>query len=263
VAAASLTTSGAGVLLEGPDVRAPGFAESMRAVLAERRFAVLRGSLPTLEDAIAAMRRLGPLNEAQARREGALIIEAGPHEDVFRSCGALPLHMDGLLTGFDVSIVGIYCVQFRDVVGGRTSVSDVQVAAREVPAADLALLRERGLDGLAVDNTGHYRSEFASAWHHFPAFRTRPGQAARLCLGMPHAPGEKESWRVRVADVSPEESARVFASLRRVFLDPRYHYVHDWREGDLLLMDNDAVMHGREAFQASSRRLANIQVLAG
>src|SRR5262245_268819 len=263
VAAASLTQSGAGVLVEDPDVKAPGFPDRMRALLERHRFALLRGGLPTLQDAIDAMRRLGPLNEAQARREGALIIEAGADEEVFRSHGALPLHKDGLLTGFDVAIVGIYCVQFRDVVGGRTLVSDVHAALEEVPAADVELLRRQGLDGLAVDNTGHYRSDFASDWHHFPAFRTRPGNETRLSLGLPHAPGERESWRVRVAGVSPEESARVLGALRRAFLDERYLYVHDWREGDLLLMDNDVVMHGREAFEATSRRLANIQVLAG
>ena len=66
-----------------------------------------------------------------------------------------------------------------------------------------------------------------------------------------------------MADVPEDVSNRVFANLRRALFDERYVYYHDWREGDLLLMDNYAVLHGREGFQAARRALANIQVVSG
>jgi alpha-ketoglutarate-dependent taurine dioxygenase len=258
----TLTRSGAGVLVAGADAADPGLPDRLRALLDARRFVVLRGALPRLEDAVALLSRFGPINHAETRKDGAVLVEAARDDEVFRSNHALPLHKDGILTGFDVLFVGIYCVDFREVSGGRTYVSDATMAVEDLPPEHLALLRERGVEGTAVDQTGYYRAEFQGAWHRVQAFKARPGRKPTLHLGLPHAPGEPESWRVRVPDVSAEVSEAVLRSLRTALLDPARTYFHAWEEGDLLLMDNYAVLHGREAFKGRLRRLANIQVLA-
>lgn len=258
----TLTPSGAGALLEPDGLDEPGFVADTLRLLERQRFCVIRGALPTAADAVATLRRFGPINEAKTRQDGAVIVETQGDDEVFRSNGALPLHKDGLLTGFDVILVGIYCVHFQEVSGGRTYVSDANVALRELPPEDVETLRSNGLEAMAVDASGYYREEFESVWHRFPAFKARPGRAPSLSMGLPHAAGEKESWRVRVADVTRAESDRILAALRDAFLNANYVYYHDWREGDLLLMDNYAVLHGREAFEARRRALANIQVLS-
>ena len=67
---------------------------------------------------------------------------------------------------------------------------------------------------------------------------------------------------MRVPGVDPALSDAVMASLRAALLHEECTYWHEWQEGDLLFMDNYAVLHGREAFEGRRRRLANIQVLA-
>lgn len=259
--AKTLTASGAGVLVHADEVdRAALVAELQRRIDAFR-FVVLRGALPRVADAVELLGRFGPVNEAETRRDGAIVVEDAKSDEVFRSHHALPLHKDGLLTGFDIVLVGIYCIDFQEVVGGRTYVSDANAALERMPADHLELLRRNGVEGRALDGSGYYREEY-SAWHKVPAFRARPGRAPTLHLGLPHAPGERESWRVRVAGVDAELSEDVLASLRAALLHPDFTYFHEWQEGDLLLMDNYAVLHGREAFTARRRRLANIQVLA-
>ncbi|MHC4822386.1 MAG: TauD/TfdA family dioxygenase [Planctomycetota bacterium] len=260
--AATLTPSGAGVLLEGLDLERPADFAELQAQLERFRFVILRGATPDLKRAVDTMRRFGPINEAKTRDEGAVLVEDQGQEEVFRSSFPLPLHKDGLLTGFDVLTVGIYCVAFEDVQGGRTYVSDANLALERIDPEEVEILRQNGCEGQAVDHTGYYRPEWQDRWMRAPAFQARPGREPTLGLGLPHAPGEPESWRIRIADVPTETSDRILLNLRQALLDPHFTYFHEWRPGDLMLLDNYQVLHGREGFQAKRRALANIQVIA-
>ena len=257
----TLTRSGAGVLVRPRALPHPAFTDELGALLARYRFVLVRGALPEQRDAVGLMSRFGPINNASTRSDGAVVVETRDDDEVFRSSAALPLHKDGLLTGFDITLVGIYCIDFKGITAGRTYVSDANRALERMPPEHVALLRENGIEGMPVDNTGYYKAAHM-LWHPAPAFRARPGEPPTLNLGLPHAPGEPESWRVRVAGVSEARSDEVMRSLRAALLDEDYTYFHDWQEGDLLVMDNYAVLHGREAFEGQKRRLANIQVLA-
>lgn len=257
-----LTRSGAGVLLHPDDLAGRDPRPFLEEVLLASRFALLRGVVGDAKEAVAFLSAFGPINGAKTRRDGAVLVEDHADDEVFRSNEPLPLHKDGILTGFDVRLVGIFCADFVEVQGGRTYVSDATSALELIPAEDLDLLRGNGVEGMAVDTAGYYRSEYEEVWHPFPAFRAWPGREPTLSLGLPHAPGERESWRVRVAGVDAETNGRVLANLRAALLHDDVTYHHDWHEGDLLLMDNYAVLHGREGFTGTRRRLANIQVLA-
>ena len=258
----TLTASGAGVLLEAPDLGHPDFTTRLREHLSAHRFALIRDAVRTSAEAVELMGRFGPVNDTHTRDDGVVVVDEADDGEVFRSSHALPLHKDGLLTGFDVVLVGIFCIDFKEVERGRTYVSDANRALERMPAADLEDLRAHGVEGLAVDSTGYYRPEHSETWHRVPAFVSRPGRPPTLNLGLPHEPGEPESWRVRVAGVEPARSEEILASLRAALLHEDFTYHHSWREGDLLVMDNYEVLHGRESFRAARRSLANIQVLA-
>lgn len=238
------------------------WSRKLRRLLDERRFVLVRGGPQSVAEAVELLRQFGPINAAETRVDGAVLVDVGKADEVFRSNGALPMHKDGLLTGFDVRLVGIFCVDYRNVVGGRTYVSDANRALCEMDPEDLGILREQGVEGLAVDRSGYFLEEHNQRWFRLPSFVPDPRGVPSLHLGLPHAPGERESWKVRIPDVEQAVSDRVLDSLRSALFDEQYIYWHEWREGDLLLMDNYAVMHGRESFTGDRRRLANIQVLA-
>ncbi|MHC4379511.1 MAG: hypothetical protein ACYSU1_00270, partial [Planctomycetota bacterium] len=65
--AATLTPSGAGVLLEGLDLERPADFAELQAQLERFRFVILRGATPDLKRAVDTMRRFGPINEAKTR----------------------------------------------------------------------------------------------------------------------------------------------------------------------------------------------------
>ncbi|GEM_PF-2232973 len=257
----TLTRSGAGVLIEPTHAADASLADRLHELLDQYRFVVVRGGLSHVDDAVALLSHLGRINEASTRVQGQVLVEPNQDAEVFRSNSPLPLHKDGILTGFDVTVVGIFCVEFRHITDGRTYVSDANVALERLNPADVALLRENGVEGMAVDNSGYYRSDYTESWHPFPAFKALPGREPTLNLGLPHRPGEPESWRLRVAGVDEETSERILLALRGALLNDLFVYFHQWHEGDLLIMDNYEVLHGREGFEGSHRRLANIQVL--
>lgn len=258
---APLTKSGAGLRIDDPGWADARTAVQIRQQLFDARFLVLRNMFTTLKQVHAFLRRLGPLNEAATRQRGVVVVDTSGKDEVFRSNAALPLHKDGILTGFDVAIVGIWCVEFDEVVGGRTLVADAASALPDLATEDRALLHAAGFEALAIDQSGYYRPELTGKWTRFPAFHARRGRTPTLHLGLPHVRGEPESWRVRIPGVPEAQSEQLFDRLREKLLDPRFVYWHDWQPGDLLLLDNYAVMHGRESFRARSRRLANLQVL--
>jgi alpha-ketoglutarate-dependent taurine dioxygenase len=80
-------------------------------------------------------------------------------------------------------------------------------------------------------------------------------------------PPEKEQQFLNPPDqewvgIDPKAVKSFHQALRKLLYDPRQFYAHTWRDGDLLIADNFALHHGREAFTAEApRHLQRIQVL--
>ena len=55
--------------------------------------------------------------------------------------------------------------------------------------------------------------------------------------------------------LSLEESERLLDRLWAHCTDPKLAYAHKWRQGDLLLWDNRSVIHRRDAFDPTTRRI--------
>jgi alpha-ketoglutarate-dependent taurine dioxygenase len=211
----------------------------------------------TAEEVTKCLRRLGRLVQNDRRQGAVLKLDGSKKEEVLLGEGFMPLHRDGALMGTDVAVVGIFCVEHQDVSGGRTFISDIEGATREVPREYLDLIREKGIEGRPVDR---YYTKAADAWHWIPGFIDVGGKSY-LNVGFPYRAGEKASWLVRIPGVDDARVQAIFEEMRAVLMSERYCYYHEWKEGELLLLDNRRTLHGREAFRGR-RSLANIQVLA-
>ena len=100
--------------------------------------------------------------------------------------------------GNDIALVGICCVEYRNVTGGgRTFISDIASAVKEVPAAMLDVIREKGIEGKPVDS---YYTKPSDTWLAIPGF-IDVGGASYLNVIFPYGPGEKPSWLVRIPGV--------------------------------------------------------------
>jgi len=204
------------------------------------------------------MTRLGDLVEHEKRNDGVLELD-GSHdeEEVLRGQEHMPLHKDGLLMGLEVNIVGIYCQRHRNVTDGRTFITDMKTAMRDMDSEHLKILETNGIEGQAVD-TSYYFAE-GGIWHPIPAI-SHLEDGKSLHMGFPYRDEERASWRVRVAGVSRSISDDILKSVEHILMNEPYIYYHAWKEGDMLLMDNQRVLHGREAY-IGDRTLVNMQVI--
>lgn len=58
----------------------------------------------------------------------------------------------------------------------------------------------------------------------------------------------QEDISVRIEDLGPEESERIYQTLFAVLYDEAYIYDHHWQKGDYVLWDNLALQHSRRGF---------------
>ncbi|MEK9661462.1 MAG: TauD/TfdA family dioxygenase, partial [Alphaproteobacteria bacterium] len=150
--------------------------------------------------------------------------------------------------------------------GGATSFCDMYRALDTLPDT----LRRR-IDGLSmkhdaiIDAAGFVRPRFAhlvdadpedmpGAVH--PLICTHP-DTGRDCLYL----GRRSN--ARLLGVSRAESDELLAELWERATQPALTWTHTWQRGDLLMWDNRCVMHRREPFDPSARRLMHRVVVEG
>ena len=90
-------------------------------------------------EVIAYLGQFGDLVQNDRRKGAVLKIDGSKKDEVLLGEGFMPLHRDGALMGTSVALVGIYCVEYKNVSGGgRTFVSDIEGGSKEIPAAALS-----------------------------------------------------------------------------------------------------------------------------
>lgn len=232
--------------------------EEIRELVARYRWLAFKGHPVENRAVLDYLGRFGPLTQNDRRKDGVLALDGSKKDEVLLGQGFMPLHRDGALMGTDVELIGIHCVEYANVTGGgRTFISDIEEACKEVPQEYLELIREKGIEGRPVDT---YYLKPSDKWHWIPGFIDVRG-TSYLNVGFPYRPGEKASWLVRIPGVEDDRVQEIFEAMRKALMDPKYCYFHEWEVGEVLLIDNKRTLHGREAFQGQ-RYLANIQVLA-
>ncbi len=183
------------------------------------------------------------------REEGKVITGRGP----------LPLHTDGILLGTQVDLIILYAERVANLdMDGATIVCDQMTAWREMPS-DLRDVLLRGYLEYKAFERGYF-TNVPEGWYPIPTFRDY-GRVRSLNLALPFEEGAPASWAVRVPGVSDEESRAFFEALRKHLSSPRYLYEHHWKQGDLIVIDNQRTLHGRQGLaNKSSRELLRGQV---
>lgn len=89
-----------------------------------------------------------------------------------------------------------------------------------------------------------------------PLVRTHPESGRKLLfLGA--------GTEVEIVDYDPEAGKALIARLRGHIAELRFRYAHRWSVGDIVWWDNQATLHGRDAFDSGERRVMKRISLAG
>ncbi|MEV6806676.1 TauD/TfdA family dioxygenase [Streptomyces sp. NPDC051132] len=224
----------------------------------ESRVLVLRGfRLMGTQEFADYCRQWGEVLKWEPGEVIDLIVEDNPRNYLFAS-GDVPFHWDGAFVEADPRYFFFQCLDATAGAGGETVFSDTTAVYRDADAAE----RERW-ERISVTYTTekmvHYGGEVTER-----LVAQHPGTGVPvLRFAEPLDPAVyKNPVSVHVDGVDASEADAFVASLAERLHRPEYCYAHDWRKGDILIADNFALVHGRNAFSGpTARHLQRVEVI--
>jgi alpha-ketoglutarate-dependent taurine dioxygenase len=187
-----------------------------------------------------------------------LVIEEDPKNYLF-SRGDVPFHWDGAFAHATPRFFLFQCVRASKVGGGGETVfSDTTEVVRRA-GEDLARRWASTEISYRTEKLRHYGGETVA-----PLLGRHSVTGETIVrYNEPLDPGSylNPVWAT-VNGMSEEDAKPFLADLSERLHDPEVCYAHEWRDGDIVVVDNQALLHGRNAFRDdSSRHLQRIQIL--
>lgn len=222
--------------------------ETLHAWVAEHRLVVFKSAKRTTKlELVRHARRLGPLQAWPFGAVHEVEPKASPKNYLYTR-RAVPLHWDGAFAGQAPRYLVFQCLSAPDrALGGETIFVDT---TRVWERADEPLrdrLRQLRFT-YETERVAHYGGRFT----------------ASVVSVHPHTHATVLRFAEPVVDVNPvhvrldgEGAVASAAAIREVCAAlslPEAAFLHAWEEGDVLVADNHALLHGRRPFEGGSER---------
>lgn len=225
----------------------------------EAKVLVLRG-FPALakEDFLAFAGSWGPLLEWPFGHVLDLEVHDDPDNYLFTP-GPVPFHWDGAFAAQVPSYMFFQCRQAPTAgSGGATTFCNTGRVIEHAPA-EVAQRWQSTEIAYTTEKVAHYGGAVRA-----PLTSRHPiTREPVLRFAEPLDPAEfKNPVFVEIDGLSPQAQDELIADLQQRIYAPDVLYAHEWADGDFVLVDNHAVLHGRQAFTAGSpRHLQRIHIL--
>ncbi|ANZ15217.1 TauD/TfdA dioxygenase family protein [Streptomyces noursei] len=233
-------------------------AEVLARWTEESRVLVLRGfALMAKEEFATYCRRWGEVLKWEPGEVIDLVVEDNPRNYLFAS-GDVPFHWDGAFVEANPRYFFFQCLNSTPGAGGETVFSDTTAVYRDADAE----LREQWA-GISLT----YSTEKLA---HYGGLVTERLVAQHPATGVPvlrfAEPLDpaiyKNPVHVRVDGFGAAAAEEFLAAMAERLHRPEYCYAHDWRTGDIVIADNYALVHGRNAFSGpTNRHLQRVEVI--
>jgi alpha-ketoglutarate-dependent taurine dioxygenase/4-hydroxybenzoate polyprenyltransferase len=220
------------------------------------RVLVLRGLAPMEPEVLAgAARKLGPL---QPFSFGAVHeLRRDPHADNYLYTEhEVPLHWDGAFAGAVPHFLVFRCVAAPPPdAGGETVFVDTIAALERAPESQRQRFRAARVR-YTTEKKAHYGGTF-----------TAEVISRHPTLGAPVVRYAEPVRDLNPVDVEPlgldrEAGEALMRDLSRALHDPSVELALPWADGDVVIADNHALLHGRRPFRADApRHLLRVNVL--
>lgn len=222
---------------------------------------ILRGFEPSEDELMAAFaRQLGPLLEWDFGHVLDLKIQAQPQNHIF-SQGRVELHWDGAFANAVPRYNFFQCLQSSAVAGGgETTFLNTVKLLEALPCEQVAWLEDKVISYHA-EKKAHYGGTIR-----VPLISTHPATGKRRIRFI--EPYNEDNMEVNpveavVEGFSSVENEDFLRQLIGLCYDSEHFYDHVWYQGDYVLVDNNALLHGRRRFRGEglSRSLKRIHIL--
>lgn len=225
----------------------------------QHRIVVLRGfPLLTTDDLVTYCEPWGEILTWDFGAVLDLVIQEDPKNYLFTR-GPVPYHFDG---AFARAVPRYFLFQCRQAPaeggGGETVFCDTT----QVLTAAGAEQRERWQSvkiTYRTEKLAHYGGEVT--WDLLGTHPTTGQPILRYAEPLPE--GEfLDPLTVEVHGIPDGTQDRFLAELNEWLYNPQFCYAHQWQDGDIVIVDNHALLHGRRPFIGdASRCLQRIQVI--
>ncbi|HEX6499712.1 MAG TPA: TauD/TfdA family dioxygenase [Micromonosporaceae bacterium] len=187
-----------------------------------------------------------------------LIVRDDPQNYLFDK-GDVPFHWDGAFAEYVPRFFLFQCVRgCAPGAGGETVFCDTTKVYREAPP-ELRELWARTTVTYRTEKLAHYGG--LTKWPLLVPHPTTGETTIRYAEPLDPAQYLNPLF-LSVDGISPDDATRVMDDLRERLHDPRYCYAHPWRTGDIVVAENHALLHGRNAFTGSAERhVQRIQII--
>ena len=228
-------------------------AETIHTWVAEHRVVVFRGLRAfDKRDMPAIARRLGPLLAWPFGSINELVPARTPQNYLYTN-HEVPLHWDGAFVGSIPRYLFFHCLEAPDVDGGETVFVDTTRVWNGVDEATRH--RWRSLTFVyETEKVAHYGGRFEAG-----VVATHPYTRETI---LRFAEPVDDLNPVTVTARGGGDSTNAIAELQRALSSEDAVLEHAWTNGDVVVADNHALLHGRRAFAGGERRhIRRINVL--
>jgi L-tyrosine isonitrile desaturase/decarboxylase len=225
----------------------------------ESKVLVLRGfPLLAVDDLVAYAGRWGDILTWDFGAVLDLVIHEDPSNYLFTR-GDVPFHWDGAFAAHTPRFFLFQCVLAPAAGGGGETVfSDTTAVLDRLDEATRARWAAVSC-GYRTDKVQHYGGVVTA-----PLLSTHPATGAPVIRYAEPLPPERylNPLYVDVHGVPEAEAPALLADLGERLHADEVCYHHEWRDGDIVVVDNHALVHGRNPFRGdSSRHLQRIQII--
>ena len=239
-----LTVSSEGGALALADIP----VETLRGWVLQARLVVLRGFVPPTGEALPEFgKTLGPIQEWEFGAVNNL--EARPDaKNYLYTNREVPFHWDGAFAGRIPGVIIFHCEQAPDSAsGGETLFCDTVALLR-----DAETIRKAQWQGIEItystDKLAHYGGSFTS-----PFLGLHP-QTGETVIRFAEPVHDLNPVHLEIRGIPPHEHEAFLLDMHDRLRAPHLCAAHVWEEDDIVLADNHALLHGRNAFKAASAR---------
>lgn len=216
--------------------------------IAANRYVLLRGFAPLSTAAMVHM--AGSLGQSLEWEFGAIneLVAKPDAKNYIYTTGAVPFHWDGAFVGKIPHYILFSCeVAPPENSGGETIFCDGARLLRDATPQQRALWSKTFVT-YTTEKVVHYGGSFTS-----PMIAPHPVSGEET-LRFAEPVRDLNPVALAIPGMPSEQRDALIAEMASLLRNPRYFVAHAWRAGDVLVADNHALLHGRNAFVYSGQR---------
>jgi len=228
----------------------------IKAWVDEHRMLILRGFAALEGDAFPAYgATLGKVQEWSFGAVNELKVNPDSKNYLYTT-SEVPFHWDGAFVGIIPHYIVFHCEAAPPPdSGGETLFTDA-VALLEKAPAECKALWERTEITYSTEKLAHYGGSFTSP------MIGKHQETGEEVLRYAEPVEDLNPVSLEIPNLTAEERAEFLTDLRTRLRDANLCYAHVWQDGDYLIADNHALLHGRNAFKhPETRHIRRVNVL--